>query len=256
MVTEPGSERASYLDRRARLECSPSFATEKTARPAVLRTIALRRNTIARRRPAAPVLPRQCADRRSPTRAGARVRRSGRPFRTRICRVARADQMAIVKPPLLGLDRVADAAPRLHGMGDVAPPGHQPPRRTFRARRPVPSARGERCSRSPRPPHRGANQGALFRLTGNRRWPHCGPMEHPDRADPPTARYQKIAQMQRIPGFRRMGDPGLAPGTSSLSGIPFVPSSPPNSQLIPANRCDGAGGRGLEGTGEDKLVAP
>ena len=62
--------------------------------------------------------------------------------------------------------------------------------------------------------------------------------------------------MQRIPGFWRMGDPGLEPGTSSLSGTPFVPSSPLDSHLIPANRHDGAGGRGLEGTGGDKLVAP
>ena len=73
----------------------------------------------------------QCAGRRSPIRAGARVRRSARPFRTGMRRVARADHMAIVKPPLLGPDRVADAAPRLHEMVDVAPPGHQPPRRTF-----------------------------------------------------------------------------------------------------------------------------
>ena len=62
--------------------------------------------------------------------------------------------------------------------------------------------------------------------------------------------------MQRISGFRRMGDPGLEPGTSSLSGKPFVPSSPPNSHLIPANRGDGAGRRGLERTGGYKLVAP
>ena len=31
-----------------------------------------------------------------------------------MCRVARADPMAIVEPPLPGLDRVADAAPRPH----------------------------------------------------------------------------------------------------------------------------------------------
>ena len=68
-----------------------------------------------------------------PSRAGARVRRSGRPFRTRIRRVARADQMVIVKSPLLAPDHVADAALRLHEMGDVTPPGHQPPKRTFRA---------------------------------------------------------------------------------------------------------------------------
>ena len=53
-----------------------------------------------------------------------------------------------------------------------------------------------------------------------------------------------------------MGDPGLEPGNLFLIRKPFVASSPPNSHLIPANRGDGAGGRGLEGTGRDKLVAP
>ena len=52
-------------------------------------------------------------------------------LRTGMCRVARADPMAIVEPPLPGLDRVADAAPRPHEVVDVAPPGHQPPRRMF-----------------------------------------------------------------------------------------------------------------------------
>ena len=52
-------------------------------------------------------------------------------LRTGMCRVARADPMAIVEPPLLGLDRVADPAPRPHEVVDVAPPGHQPPRRIF-----------------------------------------------------------------------------------------------------------------------------
>ncbi len=42
-------------------------------------------------------------------------------------RGARADPMAIVEPPRLGLDRVADAAPRPHEVVDVAPPGRQPP---------------------------------------------------------------------------------------------------------------------------------
>ena len=46
-------------------------------------------------------------------------------------RVARADQMVIVKPPLLGPDRVADAALSPREVGDVAPPGHPAPRRTF-----------------------------------------------------------------------------------------------------------------------------
>ena len=36
----------------------------------------------------------------------------------------------------------------------------------------------------------------------------------------------------------------------------FFAASPPKSQIIPGNRCDGASGRGLEGTGGDKLVAP
>ena len=54
-------------------------------------------------------------------------------LRTGRGRVARADQMAIVKPSRLGLDHVADAAPRLHEVVDVAPPGHQPPRRVFQA---------------------------------------------------------------------------------------------------------------------------
>ena len=58
------------------------------------------------------------------------------------------------------------------------------------------------------------------------------------------------------PWKQGVGDPGLEPGTSSLSGKPFVPSSPPNSHLNPANRSDRGGGRGLEGTGRYKLVAP
>jgi len=36
----------------------------------------------------------------------------------------------------------------------------------------------------------------------------------------------------------------------------FVASSPLDSHLIPANRANGAGGSGLEGTGRYKLVAP
>ena len=101
--------------------------------------------------------------------------------------VARADQMAIRQPPRLGPDHTADAAPRLHAMVDPAPPGDRAPRRTFRARRPVRSVRGGLRSRSPRPPDGGANPGALFRLTGNRGWPHCGPVEHPDHADPSSS---------------------------------------------------------------------
>jgi pyridine nucleotide-disulfide oxidoreductase len=44
-------------------------------------------------------------------------------------RHARGDQMAIVKPPLLGPGRVTDAAPACTRWSISAPPGHQPPRR-------------------------------------------------------------------------------------------------------------------------------
>ena len=54
----------------------------------------------------------------------------------------------------------------------------------------------------------------------------------------------------------RVGDPGLEPGTSSLSGKPLVASSRPNSNLIPANTCNRAHGRRLETTGRYNLVAP
>jgi hypothetical protein len=53
-----------------------------------------------------------------------------------------------------------------------------------------------------------------------------------------------------------VGDPGLEPGTSSYRRDCASPPVPPNPQIIPANCRDGAGGRGLEGTGGDKLVAP
>jgi hypothetical protein len=83
-----------------------------------------------------------------------------------------------------------------------------------------------------------------------------GPLEHPNRADPPAAQIPDHCAHAGNSGTPMMGDPGLEPGTSSLSGKPFVASSPLDSHLIPANRCDGASGRGLEGTGGDKLVAP
>ena len=89
--------------------------------------------------------------------------------------------------PRLRLDHVADAAPRLHEVVDLAPPGHQPPRRmsqrapasSLSTRRTVfPEPAATRQRREPR---------SAFRLTGNRPWPHCGPMEHPDRADPSSS---------------------------------------------------------------------
>ena len=83
------------------------------------------------------------------------------------------------------------------------------------------------------------------------------PQMHPKRSlrrPRPGALLHRNHMISR--NFLGVGDPGLEPGTSSLSGKPFVPSSPPNSHLIPANRPNGTCGRGLEGTGRDNLVAP
>ena len=119
------------------------------------------------------------------------------------------------------------------------------------ARRPVPSVRGGRRSRSPRPPDSGANQGALFASQVTARGPIVAPWNTPtvpilQQPDP-----RKLRKCSEFLDSGEMGDPGLEPGTSSLSGKPFVPSSRPNSQLIPANRRDGAAEgdwRGLDGT--------
>ena len=80
-----------------------------------------------------------------------------------MCRVARANPMTLVEPPRLGLDRVADPAPRPHEVVDVAPA--RPP--TARGERSAlagqfASVHGERRPRGPRRPDSGANQGALF----------------------------------------------------------------------------------------------
>jgi hypothetical protein len=89
MFTKPGSERARYLDRRARPECSPSLATDTTARPAV-HAPSRRAETRSRgARAPAPVRPRQFAARRSPIRADARARRSA-PAQDGRCRPTRA----------------------------------------------------------------------------------------------------------------------------------------------------------------------
>ena len=131
IVTESGSERASCLDRPAQPEGTPSLATDATARPAVLRTMRCAETRSRGARAEAPVLPRQCAARRSPIRAGARARRSARPSgRAWAVSPARTTWRSSSRPRL-GLDHVADAAPRLHEMVDLAPPGHQPPRRMF-----------------------------------------------------------------------------------------------------------------------------
>ena len=69
-----------------------------------------------------------------------------------MCRVARADPMAIVEPPLPGLDRVADAAPRLHEVVDVAPAGPSTAAANVPARAgELSPVRGGRCSPSPQP---------------------------------------------------------------------------------------------------------
>jgi hypothetical protein len=137
------------------------------------------------------------------SRAGARVSRSGRPFGTRICRGARADQMAIVKPPLLGRDRVADAAPRLHEVVDLGPAGPSTAETNVPSvRRPVRSVRGGRRPQSPRRPDGGAKPGALFCATGNRRWSHMAPWSTQIAPILQQPKSQSIVQMQGIPGFR------------------------------------------------------
>ena len=57
-------------------------------------------------------------------------------------------------------------------------------------------------------------------------------------------------------GKSRVGDPGLEPGTSSLSEKLRVASSRANSNIIPANACNSIPGRRLETTGRYNLMAP
>ena len=212
---------------------------------------------IARGRAAAPVLPRQRARRRSPIRAGARARRSARPSGRALGRVDRADQRAIVKPSRLGLDHAATPL-------RARPGWSMSPHRATTAEANIPalagqlaSVRGERRPRSPRPPDSSANQGALFRLTGNRPWPHCGPTEHPDRAT--ILQQPDPRKLRKCSEFLDSG--GWAIQDSNLGPLPYQenllsPPVAPTRKIIPANRRDGAGGRGLEGTGGDNLVAP
>ena len=111
-----------------------------------------------------------------PSRAGARVRRSARPS-GRACRVARADQMAIVKPSRLGPDHSRRRS-RAHEVVDVAPPGHRPPRRTFQ-RSPASSLSTRRTAFSkPAPPVTARNQERFFASQVTARgpiWPHGTP---------------------------------------------------------------------------------
>jgi hypothetical protein len=64
--------------------------------------------------------------------------------------------------------------------GRYRPAGHQTPRRNVPRSPASPSVRGGRRSQSPRRPHSGTNQGALFRITGNQLVAPYGPLEHPD----------------------------------------------------------------------------
>ena len=91
--------------------------------------------------------------------------------------------------------------------------------------------------------------------------PHSSPLTQPGTAR--VAVYRRLppvsfvdARICRPFPHQSSGDPGLEPGTSSLSGKLRVPSSPPNSHLIPANHEAGERGRGLERTRGYKLVAP
>ena len=91
---------------------------------------------------------------------------------------------------------------------------------------------------------------------GNRRWSY---MARWNTQTVPTLRHPDSRELRKCSEFLDSGEwanPGLEPGTSSLSGKPFVPSSPPNSNLIPANPRDRASGRRLEATGRYNLMAP
>ena len=110
------------------------------------------------------------------------------------------------------------------------------------------SVRGGRRSRSPRPPDSGANQGALFASQVTAGGPIVAPWNTPTAPILQQPDPRKLRKCSEFLDSGEMGDPGLEPGTSSLSGKPFVPSSRPNSHLIPANRRDGAQ---RKGTGED-----
>ena len=140
-------------------------------------------------------------------------------------------------------------------MVDLAPPGHQPPRRTFRARRPVRSVRGGRRSRSPRPPDGGAKPGALFRLTGNRRWPHMAPWNTRPRRSSSSQIPENCANAANswIPANGRSR---TRTWDLFLIRKTFCRLQSPQLALNPCKACNSAGGRGLERTGGYKLVAP
>jgi hypothetical protein len=156
--------------------------------------------------------------------------------------------MLIVKPPRLGPDRVADAAPRPHEMVDLDPARAINRRGEVRAlagQFAQYAADGVPRARSHVPAARTKERFFASQVTAG------GPIVAPWNTRPcrsPSSQILENCADAANSWFRWMGDPGLEPGTSSLSGIPFVPSSPLDSHLIPANRDDGAGGRGLEGT--------
>ena len=126
MVTEPGSERASCLDHGARPECSLFRHGHNGApgRPPHHR-VAPKHDR------AAPERRRQCFHGNAPgdDRRSVPVLDPAAPLgRAWAVSPARTTWRSPSRPRLR-LDHVADAAPRLHEVVDLAPPGHQPPRR-------------------------------------------------------------------------------------------------------------------------------
>ena len=166
--------------------------------------------------------------------------------------------MPIVKPPLQRPgSRFRRRSEPARELAMSPPPGDQLPMRTFQR---SPARSPQHTADDALEPHANvvacAKPRALFRLTGNRRWPHRGPTEHARYGAHKQPENRIIGQMHEFSGFRRVGDPGLEPGTSSLSGMIFAASSRPNSNLIPANACNSTIGSRMETTGRYNLVAP
>ena len=179
---------ASASRSRAATPTAPSLRDERDGRHSYDRAIVLRGTRSRGARAAAPVLSRQCARRRSPIRAGARARRSARPsgrawpYRPR---GPDGDRQAVASRPR-SRSRRRSAPARDGRCRPAGPPTAEANVPALAGQFPQYAADGVLGARAHLTAAR--NQGALFRLTGNRRWPHCGPMEHPDRADPPAAR--------------------------------------------------------------------
>ena len=142
-----------------------------------------------------------------------------------MCRVARADQMAIVKPSRLGLDRVADAALRLHEVVDLGPAGAINRRgKCPSARRRARSGRSGRCSPSPQPRDSGANQGALFASQVTARGPIVAPWNTPTV---PTLQQPDPRKLGKCSEFLDSGEWAIQ--DSNLGPLPYQENllSPP-----------------------------